>query len=182
MPDDARLLFADLLGDADCTAILLDGRGAQVAGSYLDASGAEAGARIGSALSGMRTEVTRAMPHLEVGEWRALVIETWDSTIAIAPGADESIVLLAASSQEPVGRVDEPGRRHMAALAAYLYSRAGRASAAAGLGNPAFMRLEADSGQLCVVGAGEVVLVTLIDSGANLGRIRLDMLAGRKIQ
>src|SRR6266540_7202429 len=105
MLDDARLLFADLLGDADCTAILLDGRGAQVAGSYLDASGAEAGARIGSALSGMRTEVTRAMPHLEVGEWRALVIETWDSTIAIAPGADESIVLLAASSQEPVGRV-----------------------------------------------------------------------------
>ncbi len=105
MLDEARLLFADLLGDADCTAILLDARGSHVAGSYLDASGAEAGARIGTALSGMRGEVARAIPHLDVGEWRALVIETPESTIAIAPGAEESILLLAASSQEPHGRV-----------------------------------------------------------------------------
>jgi predicted regulator of Ras-like GTPase activity (Roadblock/LC7/MglB family) len=71
-------------------------------------------------------------------------------------------------------------RRHTAALAAYLYSTAGRASAAAGLGDPVFMRLEAEQGQLCVVGVGEIVVVTLLERGANLGRIRLDMLTGAR--
>ena len=105
MHDTERLLFADLLGDADCTALLLDASGEHISGSYLDSSGVEAGGRIGAALSGMRGEVNRAIPHLEIGEWRALVIETPDSTVAISPGAGESLILVAASSQEPHGRV-----------------------------------------------------------------------------
>jgi predicted regulator of Ras-like GTPase activity (Roadblock/LC7/MglB family) len=38
------------------------------------------------------------------------------------------------------------------------------------------MRLEAEQGHICVVGAGDVVLVTIVTSGANLGRVRLDMM------
>ncbi|MFN2636195.1 MAG: roadblock/LC7 domain-containing protein [Gemmatimonadaceae bacterium] len=67
-------------------------------------------------------------------------------------------------------------RKHTAALAAYLYSKITRASDTARLGKPAFMRLEAEQGQICVVGASDVVLVTIVTSDANLGRVRLDMM------
>ena len=93
-------------------------------------------------------------------------------------GAEDGLIV---ESGDGLGG-EQLARRHTAALAAYLYSRAARASAAARLGNPVFMRLEADRGHLCVVGAGEVVLVALIESGANMGRIRLDMLAARNNQ
>ena len=73
-----------------------------------------------------------------------------------------------------VGGADS--RKHTAALAAYLYSKVTRASDAARLGTPAFMRLEAERGQICVVGAADVVLVTIVTSDANLGRVRLDMM------
>ncbi|HYU54224.1 MAG TPA: roadblock/LC7 domain-containing protein [Gemmatimonadaceae bacterium] len=67
-------------------------------------------------------------------------------------------------------------RKHTAALAAYLYSKVTRASGAARLGTPAFMRLEAEKGHICVVGARDVVLVTIVTPDANLGRVRLDMM------
>jgi predicted regulator of Ras-like GTPase activity (Roadblock/LC7/MglB family) len=71
-------------------------------------------------------------------------------------------------------------RKHTAALAAYLYSKVTRASDAARLGTPAFMRLEAEQGHICVVGAGDVVLVTIVTPSANLGRVRLDMMTAAK--
>lgn len=67
-------------------------------------------------------------------------------------------------------------RKHTAALAAYLYSRVSRASHAARLGTPSFMRLEAERGHICVVGANDVVLVTIVTPEANVGRVRLDMM------
>jgi predicted regulator of Ras-like GTPase activity (Roadblock/LC7/MglB family) len=67
-------------------------------------------------------------------------------------------------------------RKHTAALAAYLYSKVTRASDAARLGTPAFMRLEAERGHIFVVGAREVVLVTIVTTDANLGRVRLEMM------
>ena len=71
-------------------------------------------------------------------------------------------------------------RKHTAALAAYLYSKVTRASEAARLGNPLFMRLEAEHGQICVVGARDVVLVTIVTPNANLGRVRIDMMTAAK--
>jgi predicted regulator of Ras-like GTPase activity (Roadblock/LC7/MglB family) len=38
------------------------------------------------------------------------------------------------------------------------------------------MRLEAQQGHICVVGARDVVLVTIVTPDANLGRVRLDMM------
>jgi predicted regulator of Ras-like GTPase activity (Roadblock/LC7/MglB family) len=67
-------------------------------------------------------------------------------------------------------------RKHTAALAAYLYSKVTRASDAARLGTPAFMRLEAERGHIFVVGARDVVLVTIVTTDANLGRVRLEMM------
>ena len=47
----------------------------------------------------------RAMLHLELGAWKSLVIETSDATIALAPASGETVVLIAASSEEPHGLV-----------------------------------------------------------------------------
>jgi predicted regulator of Ras-like GTPase activity (Roadblock/LC7/MglB family) len=104
MREDARTLFAEVLGDADLTALLVDSGGAHLAGSYIDADGREVGGEIGAALSGIGAEVGRAMLHLELGAWKALVIETSDATIALAP-AGKAVVLIAASSEEPHGLV-----------------------------------------------------------------------------
>jgi predicted regulator of Ras-like GTPase activity (Roadblock/LC7/MglB family) len=38
------------------------------------------------------------------------------------------------------------------------------------------MRLEAERGNICVVGAEDIVLVTIVTPEANLGRVRLDMM------
>jgi predicted regulator of Ras-like GTPase activity (Roadblock/LC7/MglB family) len=105
MREDARTLFAETLGDADLTALLVDSNGEHLAGSYLDPDGREIGGAVASALSGLGPEVMRAMNHLHLGAWKSLVIETAEATIAVAPAANESIVLLAASAAEPHGLV-----------------------------------------------------------------------------
>ena len=91
-----------------------------------------------------------------VGAIDGLVIET-SQLLGVATGAADT-------------------RKHTAALAAYLYSKVTRASDAARLGTPAFMRLEAERGHIFVVGAGDVVLVTIVTPDANLGRVRLEMM------
>ena len=99
-------------------------------------------------------------------------------TLAMTAGAVDGLIV---ENSDLAGIAsDQSVRRHTAALAAHLYARSGRASSAAGLGAPAFMRLEAERGQLCVVGCGDVVLVTLLEPAANLGRIRLDMLTAAR--
>jgi predicted regulator of Ras-like GTPase activity (Roadblock/LC7/MglB family) len=99
-------------------------------------------------------------------------------TLAMTAGAADGLIIEVSDGAAGLGQ--QSARRHTAALAAYLYARAGRASAAAGLGAPIFMRLEAEQGQLCVVGAGEIVVVALLETGANLGRIRLDLLTAAR--
>lgn len=94
---------------------------------------------------------------------------------AMVVGAQDGLIVeTSAIKGGAIGGGDS--RKHTAALAAYLYSKISRASDAARLGTPAFMRLEAEHGHICVVGAGEVVVVTIVTPGANLGRVRLDMM------
>ena len=95
--------------------------------------------------------------------------------VAMVVGAADGLIVETSSIKGgAIGGADS--RKHTAALAAYLYSKISRASDAARFGTPAFMRLEAEQGHICVVGAGDVVLVTIASSGANLGRVRLDMM------
>jgi predicted regulator of Ras-like GTPase activity (Roadblock/LC7/MglB family) len=96
----------------------------------------------------------------------------------VVGAADGLIVEASAMMGGATGAGDT--RKHTAALAAYLYSKVTRASDAARLGKPAFMRLEAEHGHICVVGARDVVLVTIVTPDANLGRVRLDMMTAAK--
>jgi len=114
-------------------------------------------------MKGALAEVVATLSHLPgvvaamvVGAADGLIIETSAMKGAAAGGPDS--------------------RKHTAALAAYLYSKITRASDAARLGTPMFMRLEAEQGQICVVGARDIVLVTIVTPDANLGRVRLDMM------
>jgi predicted regulator of Ras-like GTPase activity (Roadblock/LC7/MglB family) len=104
-------------------------------------------------------------------------------TLSHLPGVAAAIVVGAADGliveMSPIKGGTGSGadtRKHTAALAAYLYSKVSRASHAARLGTPSFMRLEAERGHICVVGANDVVLVTIVTPEANLGRVRLDMM------
>jgi predicted regulator of Ras-like GTPase activity (Roadblock/LC7/MglB family) len=66
--------------------------------------------------------------------------------------------------------------RVVAALAASLYRRARLSARAAGLGGVTFLHFEAERGHICAAGRDELVLVTLAESRAHVGRIRTIML------
>ncbi|MBA3467605.1 MAG: hypothetical protein H0T21_09355 [Gemmatimonadaceae bacterium] len=120
MRDDARTLFASVLGDTEQTALLLDSGGMPLAGSYVDSSGRDIAAEIGAALSGVSTEVARSMRHLSLGAWTALVVETDAATVALAPVTERAFVMLAAGGTVPIGMVRRVLARSVAIAAAWL--------------------------------------------------------------
>ena len=105
MRKESEYAFADVIGDGEQTALLLDHRGGVRAGIYLDSRGADVSSEIGAALSGVGMEATRSMRHLELGEWRAIVCECTDANLALAPADDGDIVLVAAAPSVPHGFV-----------------------------------------------------------------------------
>jgi len=100
---DPQRIFADLLLDDGQTALLLDGNGYVLGGLYLDAVGNDVSQDIGAQLSGISDEVERSMRHLDVGSWRSIIFETQVAVVAMAPGADDSLVVVAASRSTPLG-------------------------------------------------------------------------------
>jgi hypothetical protein len=103
--EESRFAFADVLGDGEQTALLLDHKGIVRAGIYMDARGADVSGQIGVALAGVGCEATRSMRHLALGEWRAIVCECSEANIAFAPADDGDIVLVAAAPDVPHGFV-----------------------------------------------------------------------------
>jgi len=104
-PDDPRALFADLLGDHDQTALLLDAQGLVLAGIYVDGNAADVSQEVGAELSGVSDEAQRAAKHLSLGGWQSIVFETQVAVVAMVPSSDENIVMLAASRATPLGLV-----------------------------------------------------------------------------
>jgi tetratricopeptide (TPR) repeat protein len=103
--DEARMLFAAILGDGEQTALLLDRDGFVTAGAYVTADGADVAQEVGAALAGVRDEVDRVVRHLELGAWRALTFETDVARVAMSPVLDDSVVLVAAAPAVPLGLV-----------------------------------------------------------------------------
>lgn len=105
MDERARYAFEDVIGDGEQTALLLDHRGNVKAGVYLDSNGRDVSDEIAFALAGVSLEATRAMRHLALGEWRAIVCECTHANLALAPADDGSVVLVAAAPSVPSGFV-----------------------------------------------------------------------------
>lgn len=118
MNEHALCAFADVIGEGDQTALLFDHKGVVRAGMYLDRRGNDVSAEIGEALSGISIEATRAMRHLALGEWRAIVCECSEANLALAPADDGDVVLVAAAPSVPAGYVrrllDVASRRALA--------------------------------------------------------------------
>ena len=64
----------------------------------------------------------------------------------------------------------------VAALAASIYRKARLAARAAHLGAVSFLQLDAERGRVCAAGRGDLVLVVVADSAANVGLIRVELL------
>jgi predicted regulator of Ras-like GTPase activity (Roadblock/LC7/MglB family) len=124
MSEAARMLFATAIGEAEQTALLLDSSGVPLAGSYIDQRGRDISGEIGSALSGVSKEVSRSMRLLSLGGWTAVVIETDAATIALAPAAQDAVVLLASSSTVPLGLVRRVLTRSVALAINWMSGRA----------------------------------------------------------
>jgi tetratricopeptide (TPR) repeat protein len=105
LPHDPQCLFADLLVDDAQTALLLDASGYVLGGIYLDGNGTDVSGDVGAQLSGITDEVRRSMRHLGIGEWRSITFETQVAVVAMAPSADASLVVVAASRATPLGLV-----------------------------------------------------------------------------
>lgn len=101
----SRALFADLIGDADQTALLLDAEGFVLAGAYLAGDGRDVAQEVGAELSGVSDEAQRAMRHLDLGDWTQIIVETEVAVIALAPAARGGLLLAAADRTTPLGMV-----------------------------------------------------------------------------
>ena len=73
-------------------------------------------------------------------------------------------------------RFGQDGDR-IAALAASMYRKARLSARAARLGAVSFLQLDAERGRICAVGGGgDLVLVVVADTAANVGLIRMELL------
>ena len=102
---DSRFLFADVLSDAEQTAMLLDRDGLVLAGAYVAYDGRDVAQEVGAELSGVTDAARRATRHLALGEWTSIVFETEVAVVAMAPSASDGLLVLATSRTTPLGLV-----------------------------------------------------------------------------
>jgi len=84
--------------------LLLDRRGLVLAGGLREAgdNGAEeVGALIGAAIE----EAMRTIEHLQLGAWKALLLECNAAVIQVAPVGEDAMVVVAARRGAPMGWV-----------------------------------------------------------------------------
>jgi predicted regulator of Ras-like GTPase activity (Roadblock/LC7/MglB family) len=118
--DDPRMLFAELLHEADQTAVLLDRDGLVLGGAYFTWDGRDVAQEVGAALSGVSDEADRATKYLGIGEWSMIVVETEAAAVAIAPTEADGLVVLAAGSSTPLGLTQRLLERCVARARAWL--------------------------------------------------------------
>jgi tetratricopeptide (TPR) repeat protein len=120
--EEARRLFAEILGEGEQTALLLDASGLVTAGVYITEEGRDVAQEVGASLGGIREDAARAAEHLGLGAWSSVTFETDVATVAMAPVLDDSLVLVAAARSVPLGLVrrvlQQCGRRAGAWLGA----------------------------------------------------------------
>ena len=132
MGGDPRQLYADLLS-SEQQAIMLDKDGLVLAGAYRAADGRDVGEDVGATLSGLSSEATRAMKHLEMGPWKSIIFETEGAVVSIAPTpnggglASGGVLVLAATPSTPLGLLRRLLDRCLGRSAAWLAGVGGAA-------------------------------------------------------
>jgi tetratricopeptide (TPR) repeat protein len=101
--DAAQAEFRGLIAERGILgALLMDGHGFVVAGE-MQAGGTDRGPEVAAALHGASAEAERALRHLGLGTWRGMLVETPETTVRIAPAADDAMLAVAASREVPTG-------------------------------------------------------------------------------
>ncbi len=101
--DAAQAEFRGLIAERGILgALLMDGHGFVVAGE-MRAEGVDRGPEVAAALHGASAEAERALRHLGLGTWRGMLVETPETTVRIAPAADDAMLAVAASREVPTG-------------------------------------------------------------------------------
>lgn len=92
------------------------------------------------------------------------------------PGVRGAIIVEPDTGVPVVAEVEaSTSAQALAALAAALFQRTGRASDAAGFGTLNRLQLDAEGGRVLMAGAGDLVLVVLVADDGQLGMVRLEM-------
>ena len=102
---DSRYLFVADLPDEGQTALLLDRSGLVLAGAYVAWDGRDVAQDVGAELSGVTDAARRATRHLALGDWTSIVFETDIAVVAMAPAAQDGLLVLATSRATPLGLV-----------------------------------------------------------------------------
>lgn len=102
---DPHFLFADVLSEAEQTALLLDGDGLVLAGAYVNYEGHDVAQEVGAELSGVTDAARRATRHLKLGDWTSIVFETEVAVVAMAPSQGDGLLVIATSRATPLGLV-----------------------------------------------------------------------------
>ncbi|HLL46524.1 MAG TPA: roadblock/LC7 domain-containing protein [Longimicrobiaceae bacterium] len=122
--DAAQAEFRGLIAERGILgALLMDGQGFVVAGE-MQAEGTDRGPEVAAALHGASAEAERALRHLGLGTWRGMLVETPETTVRIAPAADDAMLAVAASREVPTGWTLRVAAR-ASAVAARLLGTAG---------------------------------------------------------
>jgi len=101
--DAAQAEFRSLTAERGILgALLMDAQGFVVAGEMV-AEGADRAPEVAAALHGASAEAERALRHLGLGTWRGMLVETPETTVRIAPAADDAMLAVAASREVPTG-------------------------------------------------------------------------------
>jgi tetratricopeptide (TPR) repeat protein len=101
--DAAQAEFRSLTAERGILgALLMDAQGFVVAGE-MRAEGVDRAPEVAAALHGASAEAERALRHLGLGTWRGMLVETPETTVRIAPAADDAMLAVAASREVPTG-------------------------------------------------------------------------------
>jgi tetratricopeptide (TPR) repeat protein len=105
--------------------VVLDAQG-YVLGGEMRMDGEDRGADLAAALRGASDEAARALRHLGLGEWKAILLETPKATVHLAP-LDDAMLAVAASREAPTGWVVRQAARLRSLASAWLSRLGGEA-------------------------------------------------------
>lgn len=100
---DDRSVFGAVTRGGAQFALLVDSDGLVLAGHAPVGAGSDRADALAAELSGLSAEARAALRQLDLGAWEHLLVECEASTLALAPGGGDTVMLVATASGTPAG-------------------------------------------------------------------------------
>ncbi len=115
---DPQRLFEPLLADPPFIgAMIIDRQGLVLAGTTRAGSGVEA---LGAVLAAAIDEAVRTARHLQLGEWRSILLEAAEAAVHMSPLTADLALLMAVKREAPTGWVLRSAARAQGLARAFL--------------------------------------------------------------